>query len=233
MNSISRVTIGIVGGLVAASSKILALDAEKLAVLFEQGNIDEINSLKVTIFVVTPILLFLGGVIAWATSEESRIKLLAIGCAAPAIIAPWTAQAPFDVTAAVSSAHFGLTSTAYAQNTAQRSSSRTVTGLKVLFGIADPNAQKYWVIVGSHANLKQAEKQAKVLNAADPGLRAFVGQREPGNTKYPVIIGGPNGYLPLAAANKLKARAMISPLVSRPPNLSSYPGRLPAMAPSG
>src|SRR5438552_3264601 len=113
MNGFARLGIGMAGGLAAAASKVLALDISRLNQVIDQGSIAGLSDLRVTLFIFAPILIFLGGLIAWATDESNRMKLLAIGCAAPALIAPWTSGdlKPRDA----STVGLSLASTAFAQ----------------------------------------------------------------------------------------------------------------------
>ena len=85
MNTLVRIFAGLAGGLAAAASKILALDVPQLAQFTSTGRLDEMDELRVTIFIFTPILMFLGAIIAWASQENNRMKLLALGAAAPAL----------------------------------------------------------------------------------------------------------------------------------------------------
>lgn len=230
MNSVTRFFVGMVGGFVAACSKILALDVGQLSTFLDQGNLSDLNDLRVTIYIFTPILVFLGGVIAWATAEESRMKLLAIGCAAPAIVAPWTATSPVDPLNAFQLVPGSIVSTAYAQEGQDGIlQSKYFSGVKALLGIARPEDQKYWVIVGSHRELQGAVEYATALNSSDPDLQAFVGQRQPDNPYYPVIVGGETAYLSLDEAKALRERAIASPLVQSDAYLSTYSDRLPVV----
>lgn len=230
MSGLNRFAIGALGGFVAATSKVLALDAGRLAQLFSEGQADEIAALKATIFITSPLLILLGGIVGWATSERVPMKLLAIGCSAPALVAPWTTgnvnsspprQAFFEVPA--------LVSTAFAQDTKQAAPGNAIgTGLKVLFGLESPQTQKYWVVASSHKSEAEAQAYADQINRIEPSLQAFVGKRVPGNDFYPVLVGGPDGYLPLAQANALLEKAKALPIVPGSAYLSAYADRLPA-----
>lgn len=90
METLARILIGGLGGLTASLSKILALDATRLGSLFNSGSLTEMNELLASVYVFTPILILLGAIVGWASGETHRVKLLAIGCAAPALLAPWT-----------------------------------------------------------------------------------------------------------------------------------------------
>ncbi|HZP19932.1 MAG TPA: hypothetical protein VFB16_06940 [Bauldia sp.] len=228
MLGLGRFAVGLAGGFAGATSKVLALDVGQLAKLLDQGNMQGLNDLKVTIYIFTPVLMILGGLIAWATAEENRAKLLAIGCAAPAIIAPWTSHSPSNLSSAFQAM---LASPALAQDVGTSYDTNPFfTGLKALLGIETIEDQKYWVIVGSDADIKRAEDYAKAINSVDPGLQAFVGKPQPGNPFFPIIVGGPNAYLPLDSAKALLARATENPLIPGDAYLSNYPDRLPSPA---
>lgn len=228
MLGIVRFFVGVAGGFAAAASKVLAIDAGQLAKFLDHGNVAATDELRVTIFVATPILMVLGGLIAWATSEDNRLKLLAIGCAAPALVAPWTTHPPANLVGALLSPM--SVSLAYAQDTtpATDGTPTVVTGLKVLLGISAPQSQNYWVIVGSDVDPSKATAFADAINAAKPDLQAFVGNRQPDNPNYPVIVGGPSGYRPLSDAQVLLRKATNLNIVPGDAYLSSYPNRLPS-----
>jgi len=226
MEGIIRIFAGIAGGFTASASKILALDIEKLGRFVETGSLDDINELRVTIFIFTPVLMAIGGIIAWASMEPNRMKLLALGAAAPALIAPWTSSR-LDTIAALES---GFVTSAYAQQTTTRTSgSRFTKGVKVLFGLENPANNRYWVIVGSKRKKREAKRYAAAINAADPSLQAFVGQPQPNRNGFPIIVGGQSSYLELGKAQKLKSRAIRMDIIPQNAYLSDYPDRLPAV----
>lgn len=229
MNGIIRAFIGALGGLAAWMSKLLALDAAKLSQLVEQEQWVEATELKVTIFIVLPILVFLGAVVAWLTDENLRMKLFAIGVSAPAIIAPWTTKAVLNDVASLD--HAGFVTTAHAQTVKAPGRGGIFDGLKILLGIQDlpdPKAERYWVIVSSHADLDAAFRTVADVNRQKPELAAFVGNRMPGNPLYPVIVGGEDGYLTLNDAKKLKEFTDKLGLAKGGSYLSAYADRFPA-----
>ncbi len=226
MRELERFLLGSLGGLAAALFKVLALDTERLAVLFYSADATAVNDLRVTIFIFTPILMFLGGIVGWVSGESHRMKLLAIGCSAPALLAPWT-TGQLDSAGGRLVASIGITP-AYAQ--AEKSlpqSNNFATGLSVLLGLTAVEDQRYWVIVGSEPNLDQAKAFADQINAAAPQLDAFVGSKMPGNGNYAVIVGGTNAYLPFSAAEALRKQAVNLPIIRSDAYLSSYPDRQP------
>lgn len=243
MNDLYRAMIGAIGGLLASMSKILAMDVAKLSEFLEQGASAQIDEMKVTLYIFTPILIVVGSIVAWATTERSRMKLLAIGVSAPAMIAPWTtydvttetvAAAPTPPAASsglenvplargiamlnpITPAHAGSKGQASGENTYKR-------GLQVLLGVRGVESSRYWVIVGMHEDRGTAQKQSAAINADDPGLEAWVGKQRPGESGYPVIVGGQDGYLPIEQAQRLAERAEESAFVPLSSRLSDYAG---------
>lgn len=228
MNGFWRLVVGMAGGLAATASKVMALDITRLSQALDQGNMAGISDLRVTIFIFAPILIFLGGLIAWATDESNRMKLLAIGCAAPALIAPWTAG---DLTPKVASNGFSFASSAFAQEQgAPTEQGGFLNGVQVLLGLKTVEEERYWVIVGSHATVPDAEAFAAAINAAKPELQAFVGNKSPDSDFYPVIVGGTDAYLPYDAANMLIAEATSLSIIPEA-YLSAYRDRVPTGTP--
>ena len=232
MLGFTRFMIGAAGGLVASASKILAIDIEKLQRFVDTGHLAEIGELKVTIYIFTPILMLLGALVAWASDEKHRMKLLAIGCAAPALIAPWTGgnlAGPRAAGAGTTQGAFQLISPAHAQDRAAGGTSY-LTGIKVLLGLENLEDKRYWVIVGSRQDLAEAKAYAAEINRIDPSLQAFVSDRRPGNPNYPIIVGGPDAYLPLDEARKLQAKAQRVSIIPDDTFMSNYKAYKPRPA---
>jgi hypothetical protein len=226
MPDIGRFIVGCLGGLAASLSKVLAVDTGQLAILFYSADVTAVNDLRVTIFIFTPILMFLGGVVGWVSGEEHRLKLLAIGCSAPALLAPWT-TGQLDTASGPLIASIGITP-AYAQTEkVSPTGSDFTTGLSVLLGLTSVEDQRYWVIVGSDPDLEGAQAFAEAINATSPELDAFVGSRMPGNENYAVIVGGTDAYLPYSAAEALRKQAIKVPFIRSDAYLSNFPDREP------
>jgi len=202
MTGVSRIFAGILGGFAASLSKILALDVNHIAeFLFKNtGDIETYNQIIVNAYVFTPVLMALGGIIAWASQEDNRMKALAIGCAAPALMAPWT-NGNLNAIDIASSA---FVAPAYAES--------------------GTNQQQ-----GTFEVYSRGISFAQTLNQIAPSINAFVGQRQPGNNLYPVIVGGTGGYLSFAEAVKLKDRALQISIVPPDAYLSNFAARLPAI----
>ncbi|MCV6576740.1 MAG: hypothetical protein OIF58_13485, partial [Cohaesibacter sp.] len=84
MSAITRVLAGALGGLIATASKILAMDIGQLDAFLMSGDFEAASQLRVTLYIICPILVFLGAALAWASRETKPMTLLSIGCAAPA-----------------------------------------------------------------------------------------------------------------------------------------------------
>ncbi|MCV6546337.1 MAG: hypothetical protein OIF56_03465 [Cohaesibacter sp.] len=233
MSAITRVLAGALGGLIATASKILAMDIGQLDAFLMSGDFEAASQLRVTLYIICPILVFLGAALAWASRETKPMTLLSIGCAAPALIAPWTtgnlAGQPSGGQAWNGPA---IVSSAYAQESADQITQDTgkVSAFQYLFGLKDESDLRYWVIVGSYKDLQKAYDYRDVLNEADPTIKAFVGKQKPGNPYYPIIVGGEQAFLPIDEAKALKEKAQTIPIVPGDVYLSNYAGRLPQPA---
>lgn len=226
MSDIGRFIVGSLGGLAASLSKVLAVDTGQLAILFYSADATAVNDLRVTIFIFTPILVLLGGIVGWVSGEEHRMKLLAIGCSAPALLAPWT-TGQLETASGSLVASLGVTP-AYAQTeSVSPKADDFATGLSVLLGFTSVEEQRYWVVVGSDPDLEGARAFAAAVNATSPELDAFVGSRMPGNENFAVIVGGTDAYLPYAAAEALRKKAIRVPIIRSDAYLSSFPDRKP------
>lgn len=112
-----KVLVGALGGMSAVCVKFLGQD---YTTLVEQGanlSADQLFAFKIGYGVLTPILIFLGAVLAWVSEESNRLKLLAIGIAAPALITTWSGGTkPADAAPQIS---MNIISSAYANETPQ------------------------------------------------------------------------------------------------------------------
>lgn len=210
----SPVLIGALGGMAAICVKYLGQDHGFVTQQLEVGNVAKIYSMGIGYAILAPILLFLGGLLAWVSGEVNRMKLLAIGVAAPALITTWAGgavpdqipQPAMDVPGRAGLLQEFLPITpALAQTgvTRQQPDVSVTQGVKLFFGIGKQE-QRYWVIVGSYDTETEAARKAAIINAEAPEMKAFVGKRRPDNVYYPVLVGD---YLPLAEANELMLRA--------------------------
>jgi hypothetical protein len=223
--------VGAIGGLVAAISKMLAIDAPELLSAINRGLDGEVTDAGAALFITTPLLVMLGAIVCAFIEEDKALKVLAIGCSAPALVAPWTSG---SVKPSQLSASNTFVSSAYAQSGNQSqiaqsgfSLSDRIEALSYAFGIKKIEDKKYWVIVGSFKSYEDAKEKAQQINKLSPELNALATGRRPGNQYYPVIVGGQNGPLKLDEARNLATQATESPAVSES-YLSAYTGdRLP------
>jgi len=139
---------------------------------------------------MSPLLVFLGALMAWASYESHRVKLLAIAVAAPALITTWAGGA----TSATKFA-FSFVSTAYAADAAADSGEKVSigNGLKLFFGIGK-DEERYHVVAGSYKSKTDAALVAEKIIKKEPLLPVFIGERRPNNEFYPVIVGTYSSY---------------------------------------
>ena len=221
MTRLERVFIGAIGGLSAVLVKFLGQDYATIIENFSNLTADQILCYKFAYIILTPILMFLGAVVAWVSDERKRIKLFALAIAAPALVTTWSGGHKGD---AVSGAAFqwAWPSTAYADKTMDQlkkdspdaASEKTTMdmikgGVGVFFGYGKA-PERYWVIVGSFKKQDDARKFADEINRSDKNLGAWIGLKIPPNDFYPVIVGE---YSYLGEARKIKKRALQNPLI--------------------
>ena len=227
--SLVRIIVGGVAGLASLAAKFLGQDAYYISKWYYSTDLADIvnyKSLILLYFIMGPALIFLGAIVCWAADETNRLKLIALGVAAPAMITTF-AGGPKTDTHSVRAAWYqeiSPISPALAQaetpNCATADAS-IVQGAKLFFGLG--GAQDYWVIVGSYTDKNDADELAKTINAKHPEMKAFVGKRQPCNEFYPVIVGD---FLPYGDAVKLRRQAeSLNP--GSAPYLSAYPDRKP------
>jgi SPOR domain len=234
IGTIERIIIGIMAGLAAVCVKILRQDLDSIKgwwVSTRPEDITSLQSLFLSYYFLVPCLLFLGAVLCWlAVNETSKIKLFAIGLAAPAVITtlaggPKQSPPPPPVISTPGPAGWnfdiGIVTTAHAQTASSPCASgpSLIQGLKIFFG----EPRRYYVIVGGYKSKAEADAKAKEVNEEDPTVKAFVGKRKPCNDYYPVVVGD---YLPQDEASKLlqKAKKLDS---ADNVYLSDYPDRRP------
>lgn len=141
--------------------------------------------------IMVPALMFLGALIAWASYENHRMKLLAIAVAAPALITTWAGGA----TAATKFA-FGIVDTAVAGDETGTATDNQVSvgnALKLFFGIGK-DEERYRVVVGSFKDKSDAAIFADKIRKTNPGVEVYVSERRGENEFFPVIVGGYASY---------------------------------------
>ena len=213
-----RIIIGVLGGLAATATKFLGQD---FARVFTDTGVNLINATNAVYgySFLSLVLAFLGGLCAWAVSENHRVKLLAIAVAAPAMVTTFTGggENAARISSLESSAVYAnytdinwqwLISSARAGEIKddggyvdQRSTFQKLgDGFRFVLRVGEP---RYWVVVGSFEDKDDAKAFAVKINKADAELVAFVGI--PNNEGiYPVIVGK---YVPYVEAKETLDRA--------------------------
>jgi hypothetical protein len=218
-----KAVLGALGGLCAVLVKFLGQDYAN--VVAHAGNLsaDQMLAYKIGYGVLTPILMFLGAFVAWISEERKRVKIVALAVAAPAMITTWSGGHSGwsdSMRVAALQPPPGFIQSAYADTPAPTPSGITAedpdsisasglftklrNGVAIFFGRGNAPSS-YSVVVGSFQDKKDAEAYAAQVNQEDPSLHAWVGQKIPPNTYYPVVVG--KRQL-LGKARELRARAL-------------------------
>lgn len=217
MSNIEKAILGGLGGLSAVLVKFLGQDYATVVASFANLTVDQRLSYAIGYGILTPILIFLGGFIAWVSDERKRIKIVALAIAAPAMVTTWSGgqkNASAMVGLIVSNAYAGPSEPVRQEFKAVDPDALTEKGalghlrdgVGTFFGF-EKQTTKYWVIVGSYADRNAAQQLADRINRDDASLNAWVGVKVPPNEYYPVIVGG---YSTLSEARELQRRALAS-----------------------
>lgn len=220
MNGIQRCMIGGMGGLAALLTKYLSQHHDKIANLIENGQADKAFAIIAGLAIVGLILIFLGGLIGWASREEVPLKLVALGVSAPALLTTWAATTqpapvspkPENATHAFIQGNASggfFVAKAMAANLKLTFAppvyaASVFDGVKEVLGI-EAIQPRYWVIVASKPSISDAQAFANSVNSEDPSMQAFVGKQQPDNAFFPVIVGD---FSEAQAAENLRQRAL-------------------------
>jgi hypothetical protein len=209
-----RCFIGGLGGTSAAVVKFLGQDYASLVA--GRFNPDQVDLLLIGYIVLVPLLLFLGASLAAVSYEDNRIKLLAIGVAAPALITTFAGgEKSLRLT------DLSPMAAAYAADSPSKQANdeglpgKIVRGLGFALGVGRA-PQRYWVVVGSFQNRETAEDFSRTIDfelKEQPSLAnqgAFVGIQNPTSKVYPVIVGA---YSPYAEAERLRTQVTALPTI--------------------
>ena len=210
LSGITRGIIGCFGGLAAVISKYLGQDHAYYLRLLDLGNQQiKIDNLWLGYKIMSPSLVFLGALLAWASYENHRVKLLAIAVAAPALITTWAGGAT-----SANKFAFNFVAPAYAADASIDVGEKVsvTNGLKLFFGIGK-DEERYHVVAGSYKNKTDAALVAEKIIKREPSLNAFIGERRPNNEYYPVIVGDYTSY---SEAAKLKDKVKDLSLTPEP-----------------
>lgn len=204
-----RVALGAFAGVAAIGSKYAGQDYHYHMRLLDMGDqTTKITNLWYGYEIMTPILVFLGALLAYAAKgETNRLKLLALAVAAPALITTWAGGASSEKKFALD-----FVSSAFADSNVQptQPSPSIVDGLKLFFGIGKDDTL-YHVVVGSYKTPDEASAKVNSVKEANPSLHVYIGGRAPGNAYYPVVVGD---YVPFGAAKVLKDKLTQTPETS-------------------
>ena len=206
MTIFEKVFLGVAAGLVSVLSKFMAHDYDNIARNFANLTADQVLNYQVGYGILTPILMIMGGFVAWVSDEPNRIKLVALAISAPALITTWAGG---EKRAAVAVTDIFVAS-AYAQQAgapAVRPDSsmparfdptqtrdigtldRVRQGVGTFFGYGK-EPPLYRVVVGSFASVDNARRYADEINRQNPGAPlASVAPPRPGNPNYAVVLG--------------------------------------------
>jgi hypothetical protein len=207
-----RFIIGGIGGLAPVLMFLIAVDWEEYVV--------GATTLKVVGYCVRVIVLFgVGGFVAYLHSDErTPFKLFEIGLGAPALIAGYITTSLVSISAphinpnTSRTVGFSVVSTVHAQTVPPShqlkkftlpEQSPTGQFLQGLIGVAPKNV--WFVIVGSHLKVEDANSQADSINKAHGDFRAEVYAPYGDNPYYAVVIGA---HLTQKEAKALRDKAV-------------------------
>ena len=240
MNARTRFVLGGLGGLAPIILFLINLDFDRY--------VADASTWTSVGYLVRAVLLFaLGGFVAYLhEKEDKRITLFLVGVSAPSLIAGYISTSspvytqysygqsrPAPELSGQSAALGLLVRSALAQPTGaavragvkqfslppQSVTSQFVEGL---IGLAPKNV--WFVIVGSHLDRKQAERQAAAINATHDGYLAEVYAPYQQNPNYAVVIGA---NLTEQAARSLRDQAVRDGL-PKDSYYKTFPGLPPA-----
>lgn len=196
MSNYKRFLVGGVGGLAPALMFLITVDWERYIVNSETIKV-------VGYFVRVLVLFFIGGFVAYLhTDEQKPFKLFELGLAAPAMIAGLitTSLIPMPTGQANLSARvqpsFEIVAVAFAQSEVPAHELKTFTlpvqspAAQFLEGLIGGTPKNVWfVIVGSHLRVEDAQAQVDSINEKYQDFKAEVYEPYGENPYYAVIIG--------------------------------------------
>lgn len=216
MSTIERVILGCIAGFVAVLSKFLAQDYVFVVANASNLTAEQILSYKIGYGLLTPILVLMGGFIAWVSEETKRMKVAALAISAPALVTTWaggtkpSAVAYYDLFLQSAYAQDARSAVTAVHQDGPQSAKEVSTfeqiqkGVGVFFGYGKEPV-KYRVVVGSFEDRDEAQRFADKVNKENSRLNAWVAERRPGNKYFPVVVGE---YNYLSKANDLKKEAL-------------------------
>jgi hypothetical protein len=220
--SLERIVAGCLGGLFALIAKYLGQDHQAVVAALVATPAPPLDDIVIGYSIMAPILLLLGGALAWASEDEkSRIKLIAIGVAAPALITTWAGggKSPPERIAALDAPTY--TETAWRPDANLRllqggeewpeveRESPIWRGIKHFFNAYEV---RYWVVVASFLSRARAEAFADRVRDYPPMRQAYIGFDRFGLAYIPVFAAPGE---PLEDARRRLAAVEHIPLIAR------------------
>jgi len=220
MKTWQRILIGGLGALTPVIMNLVAVDLEALLV--------KLTLLALIGYILRGLVLFfLGGVMAYLHKDENnRLKIFELGIVAPALITALinagNVQVPKATVQKYGTATGSIISipSAYAQPTEKEeiktfSLPEETRAQQFWRGLTGSTPERVWfVIVGSHLKMEDAEEQAQQINQKNLGFTAEVYAPYGGNPYYGVIIGANLTY---KEAEELRQQAISAGFPKDPP----------------
>lgn len=197
LSNTARTWWGVLGSLLAVLVKFHGQDLHWVHVHLDTHAYDRLMNLVIVYVLMLLILLPVGAIVAAASREHSRAKILMMAVAAPALVTTWAGG---DKTAKT----FSLPQitelvwpigTAYAADqSASPSGISLKDGFSQFFGF-NKDSGRYYVIAGPYKNENEASEAGKKLMQSRPSLSVFLGDSDKKTGAASLIIGQSLPYL--------------------------------------
>ena len=196
MDHVPRWLAGAAGGVAAALAKFVGQHMDVVSQQIAIGSYATAINYGLGYLFGVPFLMALGA-LAVFFDEQSRSRLFVLGIAAPALFTTLSSGKSIQAAADL----FSVTP-AYAQTqlVTKTENVSVVEGIKLFLNLSQPEP-RYRVVVGSFKDRTAAALRAEVIRKEAPTLSVFVGERQPENEFYPVVVGG---YVTLTEALKIQ-----------------------------
>lgn len=200
--------VGGIGGLAAICTKYLGQDHHFVVSALAVDNTDAVLTMAIGYAIIGPILIFLGAVFGWASGEQNKIKLLALGISAPALVTTYAGgQSMFDTRVA-------------AEIRSIESAPSFASGSTSLLGQMSPVTPVHAGMVRSPSPALQADGAGTVWLAGGvkESVQLFfgVGKQQALESHYRVIVG--------SHANRQAAENQARRINAENPTMSAFVG---------
>lgn len=238
----ARLFAGGLGGLFAVITKYLGQDHRIVEDLIKAGTYLPLEDYVLAYAIFTPLLVILGAGVAWAADDEgSRMKLLALGVAAPALITTWSGASSLGAVGAATKARAPAAIVAPADDPSPPSALRLVSFHAVAADSGDevwPEVQResplvrafkrffniyetrYWVIVASLPTRESAALFADSIRRYPPTRQTYVGISGAWTGQWPVFAAP--GETLEAARRRLDAVRRVPAIARNDPFIFAY-----------